>query len=161
MIDSTGNPIEGQYTGMDSPVGALCIFATDETITKVTWHHTTTRSNSPVLSRAVEQLKAYFAGDLTDFDLPLAPTGGPFQLKVCAAMSRIPFGQTTTYGTIAAELGSAAQPIGNACGGNSIPIIIPCHRVLAANGLGGFSGAGGVETKIALLKHEDAFRYLL
>ena len=72
-------------------------------------------------------------------------------------MLEIPFGQTRSYGEIAKTLGVAAQPIGQACGGNSIPIVIPCHRVLAADGkTGGFSGGTGVETKLALLRHEGA-----
>ena len=75
-------------------------------------------------------------------------------------MSAIPFGETRTYGELAAELGTSPQPLGNACGANSIPIIIPCHRVLSATGLGGFSGRGGVETKAQLLKHENAYPFL-
>ena len=88
--------------------------------------------------------------------MPLQVDGADFQRAVCAAMSAIPFGETRSYGDIARDLGGAAQPVGNACGANPIPVIIPCHRVLAANGLGGFSGAGGVETKVALVRHEGA-----
>jgi methylated-DNA-[protein]-cysteine S-methyltransferase len=76
-------------------------------------------------------------------------------------MSAIPLGETRTYGDLARELGAAAQPVGNACGANPIPVIIPCHRVLGANGLGGFSGSGGVETKVALLRHEGAAGLLI
>ncbi|CAG0910780.1 unnamed protein product, partial [Cyprideis torosa] len=110
---------------------------------------------------AASQLAAYFAGDLKTFDLPLKPRGDAFQQAVCQAMLAIPYGETTTYGAIADGLGSFGQPVGNACGANTIPIIIPCHRVLAAKGLGGYSGEGGVERKIELLKLEGGFPYLL
>lgn len=76
-------------------------------------------------------------------------------------MLEIPLGETRTYGDIARDLGAPPQPVGNACGSNPIPVIIPCHRVLGAKGLGGFSGAGGVETKVALLKHEGAAGLLI
>ena len=76
-------------------------------------------------------------------------------------MCAIPYGETMEYGEIARKLGSMPQPVGNACGRNSIPIIIPCHRVVGASGLGGFSAPGGVETKVALLKHEGAYGLLI
>ncbi len=76
-------------------------------------------------------------------------------------MSAIPFGETRTYGELAQQLGVPAQAIGQACGGNPIPILIPCHRVLGANGLGGYSGDGGVETKVWLLRHERAAGLLI
>ncbi len=116
---------------------------------------------SALLLEAVAQLEAYDAGKLTSFDLPLAPKGSNFQRQVYKAMLAIPYGETITYGEIAKALGCPAQPIGQACGANPIPVIIPCHRVLSKNGIGGFSGAGGVEGKIALLKHENGFPFLL
>ena len=76
-------------------------------------------------------------------------------------MRAIPVGHTRTYGDIARDLGVPPQAVGQACGGNPIAIIIPCHRVLGAGGLGGFSGAGGVETKVALLRHEGAAGLLI
>jgi methylated-DNA-[protein]-cysteine S-methyltransferase len=76
-------------------------------------------------------------------------------------MSAIRFGDTCTYGDIANQLGVPAQAVGQACGGNPIPVIIPCHRVMGARGLTGFSGAGGVETKVALLRHEGAGSFLI
>uniref|UniRef100_UPI003EC0E69D methylated-DNA--[protein]-cysteine S-methyltransferase n=1 Tax=Primorskyibacter sedentarius TaxID=745311 RepID=UPI003EC0E69D len=81
--------------------------------------------------------------------------------RTCDAMSAIPFGETRTYGEIAKALGAPAQAIGQACGGNPIPLIIPCHRVLAASNLGGFSGRHGIETKVWLLKHEGAASLLI
>ena len=86
----------------------------------------------------------------------MAPGGSPLQRAVCDQMRAIPFGETRTYGDLAKALGAPPQAIGQACGGNPLPILIPCHRVLSARGLGGFSAPGGVETKVALLRHEGA-----
>ena len=112
------------------------------------------RGESDLLDRAAGQIAAYDAGKLEKFDLFLRVRGTDFQCDVCAEISAIPFGQTVTYGDIAARLGVTAQAVGQACGGNPIPVIIPCHRVMGARGMTGFSGAGGVETKVALLRHE-------
>ena len=125
------------------------------------WAATPQGEGSPLLTEAVAQLEAYSAGRLTRFDLPLAPKGSDFQQRVYATMLAIPYGETLTYGEIAKTLGCPAQPVGQACGANPIPVIIPCHRVLAKSGIGGFSGAGGVEGKIALLKHENGFPFLI
>ena len=114
-----------------------------------------------MLEEARRQLLAYDAGTLEAFDLPLLVKGSDFQREGCAEMSAIPFGETCTYGDIGKKLGAPAQAVGGACGGNPIPIIIPCHRVMGAKGLTGFSGAGGVETKVALLRHEGAGGFLL
>lgn len=92
--------------------------------------------------------------------MPLASEGTAFQQQVFAAMLAIPKGETRTYGSIAQELGVPAQPLGQACESNPIPVIIPCHRVVGADGLGGLSGDGGVEMKIALLKLEQAYSLL-
>ena len=86
----------------------------------------------------------------------MAPAGNPFYQDVWRLMREIPFGRTATYGDLARRLGSAAQPVGSACGANPIAILIPCHRVVAANGFGGFSGGAGVESKRFLLHHEGA-----
>jgi len=111
---------------------------------------------TPLLLEAKRQLLAYFDGRLQAFDLPLAPAGTAFQRAVYAAMSAIPFGETRTYGQLAAQLNTAARPVGTACGANPIPIIIPCHRVLSKTGPGGYSGAGGLNTKSRLLRLEAA-----
>lgn len=116
---------------------------------------------SPLLARAAAQLDAYFAGDLRAFDLPLAPAGTAFQRDFLALLRAIPYGETRRYGEIARQMGVSAQAIGQACGANPIPIFIPCHRVLAAKGLGGFSGGIGVETKVALLRLEGAAGLLI
>jgi methylated-DNA-[protein]-cysteine S-methyltransferase len=102
------------------------------------------------------------AGEITRLDWGIAADDHTdFQRDVCAVMFAIPFGYTRTYGEIAKNLGVPAQAVGQACGGNPIPIIIPCHRVIGANGLTGFSGEGGVETKVALLRHEGAAGLLI
>jgi len=139
-----------------SPVGPLIVTETDGAITALGWGRATPDDETPLLAEARRQLAEYFAGKRTAFDLPLAPEGSAFQRAVCDAMLAIPFGETRTYGEIAADLGASAQAVGNACGANPIPILIPCHRVLGATGLGGYSGAGGIETKVALLRLEGA-----
>lgn len=134
--------------------GDLIIVAEDDHITALTWGRAPAEESTDVLEEARRQLIAYDAGRLEHFDLPLDIKGSDFQRAVCAAMSAIPYGETCTYGDIAKQLGAPAQAVGGACGGNPIPVIIPCHRVMGAKGLTGFSGAGGVETKVALLRHE-------
>lgn len=144
-----------------SPFGPMVITVEDDAVTRLTWgggHH---EDSDELLDRAAAQLAAYFAGTLKDFDLPLRIEGSDFQRDVCAAMSAIPFGDTLTYGDIARQLDAPPQAVGQACGGNPIPVIVPCHRVLAANGLGGFSARGGIETKVALLRHEGAAGLLI
>ncbi len=110
--------------------------------------------DTPLLSRARHQLDAYFLRGLRRFDLPVAPAGTAFQLAVWQQMQAIPYGDTRTYGEIARWLHSAPRAVGTACGRNPIPIVIPCHRVVASAGFGGYSGAGGVDTKRWLLAHE-------
>jgi methylated-DNA-[protein]-cysteine S-methyltransferase len=104
----------------------------------------------------VRQLLAYFDRSRTTFDLPLAPAGGsPFERAVWEAMRAIPYGETWTYGDLAARLGGVARAVGGACGRNPIPIVIPCHRVLGAGGkLVGFSGGSGIDSKARLLDLE-------
>ncbi|MDF1722109.1 MAG: methylated-DNA--[protein]-cysteine S-methyltransferase [Minwuia sp.] len=111
----------------------------------------------PLVAETSRQLDAYFAGKLDSFDLPVRPAGTTFQRLVWHIMQRIPKGHVRTYGGVAEELGASARAVGTACGRNPIPIIIPCHRIVAANGkLGGFSASGGVEDKVWLLRHEGA-----
>nr|WP_281496035.1 methylated-DNA--[protein]-cysteine S-methyltransferase [Marivita sp. S6314] len=129
-------------------------------ITALEWR-TGRMDDTPILRRAIAQLEAYFAGDLRDFTVPIRLRCSEFQQTVCAAMTAIPFGETRSYGDLADQLGVPAQAIGQACGGNPVPIIIPCHRVLGTNGLGGYSGDGGIETKVWLLRHEGAAGLLI
>jgi len=133
--------------------GPVTLTETDGAITRVEWGGDFA-DDTALLRRAMVHLAEYFDGTRRAFDLPLYVEGSEFQRAVCDAMLAIPWGQTRTYGELAKALKAPAQAIGQACGGNPIPIIIPCHRVLGACGLGGFSGAGGVETKVALLRLE-------
>ena len=146
---------------IDTQFGPLCVTEADGVIVALRWSQAARQDTSPTLRRALDQLAAYDAGSLETFDLPLHVEGTDFQRDVCARMSAIPFGETVTYGEIARALGAMPQAVGQACGANPIPVIIPCHRVMGAKGLTGFSGAGGVETKLALLKHEKAGGFLI
>ncbi len=114
--------------------------------------------DDPLLAEAARQLTAYFAGELTEFDLPLRPEGTAFQQRVWGELRRIGYGETASYGEIAARLGmvaGASRAVGAANGRNPIGIVIPCHRVVGANGsLSGY--AGGVERKRLLLRLEQS-----
>lgn len=145
---------------LSTPTGPLTITEDNGAIIRVAWGEGG-NDVTPLLARAIAQINEYFAGTRTKFDLPLRVHGSDFQRAVCDAMLAIPFGETLTYGDIAKALNVPAQAIGQACGGNPIPLIIPCHRVLGATGLGGFSGAGGVETKVQLLRFEGAAGLLI
>ena len=104
--------------------------------------------------RAREQVQAYFDGEITAFDLPLAPFGSPYRRRVWAALCTIPYGQTRTYQEIAAAAGGSARSVGGANGANPLPVLIPCHRVVGSSGLGGYSGGDGLDTKRHLLSLE-------
>jgi methylated-DNA-[protein]-cysteine S-methyltransferase len=139
---------------IDSPVGLLTIAEADGAIVQIRWGDGAEGERTPLVAEAVRQLDAYFAGRLKRFDLPLRPAGSAFDQRVWAVMQQIPHGQTRRYGELAMEVGSAPRAIGGACGRNPIPIVIPCHRVLASGGLGGYSGGEGLATKRALLALE-------
>jgi methylated-DNA-[protein]-cysteine S-methyltransferase len=140
---------------LHSPVGDLTVFEDDGAIVAIDWGWVPDQDDTPLLRRARRWLDDYFDGETNLPDLPLRPAGTPHQHRVWTAMRRIPYGATMTYGALAKEAGSNPRATGTACGANPIPIIIPCHRVLAANdGLGGYSGQGGVDTKVALLRLE-------
>ena len=145
----------------ETKLGVYSVEETDGAITALHWRAAKVEDETPLLAEARRQLIAYSEGDLTEFDLPLAPEGGPLQQAVLAEMRAIPFGETKTYGEIAKAVGAPAQAVGQACGANTIPVIIPCHRVTGTGGLGGFSGMGGVETKVQLLRHEGAYSLLI
>lgn len=150
------------FYDIDSPFGPLCLTATEDAITGLDWRRRDRQDQTAVLLTAAEELRAYFAGSGKGFAVPMRVDASEFQQAVCAAMRAIPFGDTCTYGEIAKRLGVTPQAVGQACGANPIPILIPCHRVMGAGGaLTGFSGAGGVETKVALLRHEGAGGFLL
>jgi len=140
-----------------SPVGPLKLISTDEALLAVI-----PEDSAPLCTprdeigrRTAEQLEQYFAGTRREFELPLAPRGTEFQRLVWHALTEIPYGETRTYGEIAEMIGrpTAARAVGGAVGANPILIIVPCHRILAANGIGGFSC--GLWRKKILLEQEE------
>ena len=139
---------------MSGVVAGFLVFSAGALL--LVWHRFAAKT--PLLSEAARQLDAYFAGGRTDFDLPLAAAGTVFDRRVWAAMRAIPYGETRTYGDLAHLTDSGPRAVGRACGRNPIPIIVPCHRILARGGLGGYSGAGGLATKTRLLALEGALR---
>jgi methylated-DNA-[protein]-cysteine S-methyltransferase len=160
------------WTTMDSPVGELRIIAGPQQSGQVAILAIEfspfrgladgrpigeRRDDAPLLRGAVEQLTAYFARERRDFDLPLAPVGSEFQRRVWDQLLAIEYGETASYGEIARRLGksnAASRAVGLANGRNPIPIVIPCHRVIGANGsLTGY--AGGMERKQVLLELEQ------
>jgi methylated-DNA-[protein]-cysteine S-methyltransferase len=144
---------------LDSPVGRLTLIEEAGAIAAIDWGGSDAADEpTALLLEAKHQLDAYFAGERRQFDLPLAPRGGaPFERRVWQLMAEIPYGETRSYGDLAAALAAPARAVGQACGSNPLPILIPCHRVLAAGGeLRGYSGRGGVETKRQLLVLEGA-----
>ncbi len=144
-----------------TPVGFVSITEVDGAITKLSWGGQSAGNRSELIKEGLRQLEAFFNKERNYFDLPLAPKGSLFQQLVYRQMQNIPMGQTRTYGDIGEALDSPAQAIGQACGSNPIPIIIPCHRVVGADSLGGYSGRGGVETKVQLLRFEGAHSLLI
>ncbi|MFC3053674.1 methylated-DNA--[protein]-cysteine S-methyltransferase [Kordiimonas pumila] len=142
---------------MHTPILDLTLTELEGAIIAVDWGWSPFQETSPLLQEAKRQLDAYFDGDLTEFDIPLSPMGTKHQEKVWQAMREIPYGETITYGELAQQIGSAAQAVGTACGRNPMPVLIPCHRIVASAGkLGGYSGDGGLYTKRALLVLEGA-----
>ena len=163
-------PAPGAATGydiVDSPIGRILLTGDDRALTGLYMmdggrHQMALQPEWTLrpegFGAASAQLKEYFAGSRQSFDLPLAPSGSEFQLAVWAELWRIPFGATTSYGEIALALGKslvASRAVGLANGRNPISIIVPCHRVIGADGsLTGYGG--GLERKEWLLRHEGA-----
>lgn len=151
---------------MDSPIGTLTLTAEGEALTGVHMHE---QRHAPTLSPGIErdeaalapfvaQLQAYFAGELTDFELPIELHGTEFQRRVWASLREIPYGQTISYGELARWVGKpkASRAVGLANGRNPIAIVVPCHRVIGADGsLTGYGG--GLERKVWLLEHEGSW----
>jgi methylated-DNA-[protein]-cysteine S-methyltransferase len=145
------------HLSLHSPLGALTVFEDAGAVVVLEWGRAPAAETSPLLDEAKRQLDSYFGGRLRVFDLPLQPRGTPFQEDLWRLLAKIPYGTVLTYGALATRLKSAPRAVGGACGKNPIPILIPCHRVLAAGGfLGGYSGGTGIETKRALLRHEGS-----
>jgi methylated-DNA-[protein]-cysteine S-methyltransferase len=161
------------YTVMDSAVGALLLAADEGGLTHVCFDagdrghrlrdgwtqvdDAPATESARTIAAARSQLEEYFAGRRTRFDLPLAPEGTPFQRRVWAALAEIPFGRTISYRQLACDVGAerAVRAVGGANGRNPLPIVLPCHRVIGADGsLTGFGG--GIARKRWLLEHEGA-----
>ena len=151
------------YSHIDSPVGRLLIAGDDESLRFLSFAsghkafdpHPEWQPRDAVFVEAKRQLRAYFAGELRSFELPYRLGGTEFQQRVWRALARIPYGETLSYGELARVIGapSASRAVGAANGNNPLPVILPCHRVIGADGsLTGFGG--GVETKAWLLRHE-------
>ena len=138
------------------PVGDLTISEDGGAIVAVDWGWVEDQSESPLLVEARRQLQAYFDGVQARFNLPLAPVGTDYQRRVWRALCDIPPGTTCTYADIARVVGGSPRAVGGANGRNPIPIVIPCHRVIAATGIGGYSGGEGLPTKRFLLALEQA-----
>jgi methylated-DNA-[protein]-cysteine S-methyltransferase len=155
-----GKPSVPQLS-LHTPVGDITVFEQDGSIVSLDWGWVPHQDSTPVLDRAREQLQAYFDGELTAFDLPLAPVGTAYRRSVWQALCDIPYGETRTYQDIAFQAGGSARSVGQANGRNPIPLIIPCHRVVAATHIGGFSGGDGLPTKRWLLTLENSHGTLL
>ena len=151
---------------VEFPRMKVAVRTRDERVTDICYLPPSARPvspKSPLGEKAARQLEAYRANPDTHFDLPLLVEGTPFQRRLWAALCEIPRGKTVTYGELARRLGGEPRAVGQACGDNRLPIVIPCHRVVAANGIGGFAHSTGgylLEAKRWLLAHEcgaDAF----
>ena len=140
----------------ESPIGRLTVVETDGAIAQLSWRLDAPEAPTALLRRAIDQLRAYFARELLHFELPLTPAVTPEGQALRDAMAAIPFGSTATYGNLAAMTGSSARAVGQACASNRLPVIVPCHRVVGADGFGLYSGGSGPETKHWLLAHEGA-----
>jgi methylated-DNA-[protein]-cysteine S-methyltransferase len=141
---------------LHTPLGEVTISEDGGAIVALDWGRGRDQEATALLCQARDQLQAYFDGKRMSFDLPLAPEGSNFQKRVWTALCAIPPGETRSYADIARTIGSAPRAVGGANGANPIPLFIPCHRVIAADGsLGGYSGGDGPATKRFLLDHES------
>lgn len=140
---------------LHTPLGAITLSEDADAIVALDWGWGRDQTATPLLLRARDQVQEYFDGQRTGFDLPMTPHGSPYQQRVWAALAAIPYGETRTYAQVALEAGGGPRSIGGANAVNPIPILIPCHRVVATRGLGGYSGADGLDTKRFLLALES------
>lgn len=145
-----------QQLSLHSPVGDLTISQDGGAIVAIDWGWVAAQAETALLAEARQQLHDYFDGRRTAFDLALAPAGTAYQRRVWRALCDIPPGSTRTYADIARTAGGSPRAVGGANGRNPIPIVIPCHRVVATTGIGGYSGGDGLPTKRFLLALERA-----
>lgn len=139
---------------IDSPVGPLTLVEEDGALVALEFGGCSDGPQTDLLRRAKAELADYFAGRRKSFDLPLKPRGTPFQRALWRLLQHIPYGEVRTYGELAVKLKSVPRAVGGACGRNPLPILIPCHRVVADRSVGGYSGGEGVSTKQRLLALE-------
>jgi methylated-DNA-[protein]-cysteine S-methyltransferase len=163
-------PLQLAYTYVETPIGSLLVAGDDHSVHLISFPEGG-RSRKPepnwreehgAFVNAIEEIRAYFAGEISRFSINLTMTGTEFQKSVWRALMTIPFGQTASYGEIAKRIGlpSASRAVGAANGANPLPIVVPCHRVIGANGsLTGFGG--GLPVKQFLLDHERGVKRLL
>ncbi|WP_119302597.1 methylated-DNA--[protein]-cysteine S-methyltransferase [Dongia deserti] len=158
-IVGTGTPHreEGMATAaLQTEIGWIEVSADSDAITHLHWRGVQPQrlQSSTLVKEAVKQLQAYFDKRLMQFDVPIAADGTGFARDVWDVMLSIPYGQTLTYGEVATRLNAPAQAVGQACGQNPIAIIIPCHRIVGTNWLGGYSSELGINAKEYLLDLE-------
>lgn len=153
--------METQRSSIETPIGPVWIEEADGAIVRAGWGAVDAPADTALLRETMAELAAYFDRRLNAFSVPIRHGRADAAGRVLDAMRAIPMGQTRSYGDVAREVGISAQAVGQACGANRIPILIPCHRILGTNGLGGFSAPGGVETKVWLLRHEGAAGLLI
>ena len=155
--------MSGRANLLDTPLGPVALRSAEGVLVALVWRHDQSAPApvaDPLEAEGLRQLAEYFAGQRRQFDLPL-DWGQGLHAAVRRALAAIPLGETRSYGEIAKQVGAPAQAVGQACGANPLPLLIPCHRVLGRNTLGGFSAPGGVEAKVWLLRHEGAAGLLI
>ena len=154
------------YTQIESPLGPLLLAADDAGLREIRFVNgrhpaqpeSSWKEDRAPLNETIRQLQAYFAGELENFDLQLAPEGTPFQLEVWHRLCDIPYGETISYGELAGRIGNpkASRAVGLANGSNPIPIVIPCHRVIGSNGkLTGYGGGLPIKEKLLALERRQ------
>ena len=144
------------HATFQSPIGPILLSASASALTGLRIGASAPSDDmTPLLRETMAQLTAWFDGQITEFDLPLEPVASPRGEAHRAAIRDIPYGNTASYGEIARHIASSPRAVGQACRRNPLPIIIPCHRVLAAGGaIGHYTGGEGIKTKYWLLNHE-------
>jgi methylated-DNA-[protein]-cysteine S-methyltransferase len=140
---------------LHTPVGPITVSEENGEIVSVDWGWGRDQEETPVLRQARDELHAYFDGTRASFTVKLNPAGSAYRRRVWDALCAIPYGATRSYAEIARVAGGAPRSVGQANAANPIPILIPCHRVLASNGIGGYSGGEGLDTKRYLLALEQ------
>lgn len=142
---------------LHSPIGDLTIFEHENIIVALEWGWGANQISTPFLENAKTELHEYFSGTRKEFSMKTTSADNDLIDKIYEIMKKIPYGETMTYGEIAKKVKTGPRIVGSICGKNPIPIIVPCHRVMGANGkLTGYSGDGGLDTKIALLTLEGS-----